>query len=71
MMFEHLAKAEKHLTSSRQIVARQRALVAELERAGHDTTAATILLYDFEQSLKGQIHHRDRILLELDQQQRS
>jgi hypothetical protein len=49
---QQLAQAEDHVTSREQMVARQRALVAELARAGCDTHTAMMLLAQLEESLE-------------------
>lgn len=40
--------AERHVAEGERRVWRQRELVARLERHGHDATAATLLLRQFE-----------------------
>ena len=57
----HLEQAERHVAEGEQHIARQRELIAELERDGHDTTTAIELLRTFEQSQAGHIADRDRI----------
>jgi hypothetical protein len=47
MLTNHLAKAERHVAQANVIIGRQRSLVAELERDGHDTAAARGLLATF------------------------
>ncbi len=46
---QHLAESERHVRDGALIVARQRELVARLERDGHDTHAARALLAQFEE----------------------
>jgi hypothetical protein len=41
---QHLAQAERHAAEGRRHLARQEALVAELDRDGHDTTEARKVL---------------------------
>ena len=43
----HLARARQHVAAGEQHIARQTRLVAELERDGHDVTAARRLLAQF------------------------
>jgi hypothetical protein len=43
----HLAQARRHVAQGEEHVARQTRLVAELERDGHDTSAARRLLAQF------------------------
>jgi hypothetical protein len=47
---EHLALAEEHVALGAKNVARQREIIAELRRDGHDTTAASALLVQFEEA---------------------
>jgi hypothetical protein len=51
MIEDHLRQAE-HVALCQQIVARQRALVAELARDGRDTLTAMMLLAQLEESLE-------------------
>lgn len=62
---EHLALAEKHVMAGARIVARQRELVAELVRDGHDTTEARRLLGQFEEVQSMYEADRDRLFAEL------
>ncbi|HTP83793.1 MAG TPA: hypothetical protein VMQ11_12665 [Alphaproteobacteria bacterium] len=64
MLIEHLAKANKHVEAGERRVLRQRELVAELERDGHDTAAARQLLVQFEKLQE--MHKADRDRLERD-----
>jgi hypothetical protein len=55
-----MAKQEaRHLDEGEQQVARQREIVAELERAGHDGKASRELLREFEQTLAMHVVDRD------------
>ena len=65
MLLDHLATAERHVERGREIVARQRAIVRELARDGHDTTSAVDLLQLFEQLQDLHIADRDRLRWEL------
>jgi len=58
---QHLTLAEKHVAQSIAHVARQRELVAKLEREGHDTLLATDTLAQFEGLLDLHIADRDRL----------
>jgi hypothetical protein len=63
---EYLAQAERHVADGEQHVARQRrAIVAELERDGHDASIARELLKIFEETLARHIADRDLIRDEL------
>jgi len=44
----HLEMAQRHVAEGEQHLARQRKLIAELERDGHDTALAIELLHEFE-----------------------
>jgi hypothetical protein len=65
MLENHLAAAERHLTEAERQVVRQRELVAELERDGHDSGQAIHLLEQFEEVLTIRIAYRDRLRAEL------
>ena len=62
---QHLKLANRHLAEGQARVEAQIALVARLERDGHDTFQAKKLLEQFEQTLALQMQSRDRILQEL------
>jgi hypothetical protein len=53
-----LALAERHVSEAEIHVARQRELVAKMERDGHETGLARALLLKFEELLA--IHKADR-----------
>lgn len=53
-----LAQAERHVADGEKTVARQREIVARLERDGHDASTARELLSAFEESLV--MHKADR-----------
>jgi hypothetical protein len=61
----HLAQAERHVAEGEQHIARQRALIAELARDGHDTALAVELLHEFERTQAGHVADRDRLRAEL------
>jgi hypothetical protein len=61
----HLALAERHVAEGEQHLARQRKLVAELQRDGHDTALAIELLHEFERTQASHIAERDRLRAEL------
>lgn len=65
MVLAHLAKAKEHIELGEQHVRRQRELVSELERDGHDATNARELLAQFEHLLAMHRADRDRLLREL------
>jgi len=67
MLQKHLAQAEEHVALGEHHVSRQREVVAELERAGHDTAEARRLLAHFEQMQKMHLADRDRIRHEMAQ----
>jgi hypothetical protein len=62
---EHLAQAERHVVEAEKRVARQREIVADLERNGHRATAARGLLAAFERLLAMHLADRERIRREL------
>ena len=58
---EHLAQAERHVTLGETHVAKQRGIVAELERDGHDARIARDLLAELEQMQALHVANRDRL----------
>jgi hypothetical protein len=58
---QHLAEAEDHVAVGMQHIARQRELIAQLERDGHDVTQARALLEQFEQLQEMHVADRDRL----------
>jgi hypothetical protein len=62
---EHLAQADRHVAEGKQQVARQREIVAKLERDGHNAAAPRDLLRLFEEMQAMYIADRDRILKDL------
>ncbi|MBV8534283.1 MAG: hypothetical protein JO128_01750 [Alphaproteobacteria bacterium] len=65
MLLEHLAMANRHVEKGERHVRRQRELVAELERDGHNTVEAKKLLEQFEKLQEMHKADRDRIEREL------
>jgi hypothetical protein len=65
MLFDHLALAERHISQGERHVRRQRELVAQLSRDGHDIAQARSLLTQFEEMLALHKADRDRLLREL------
>jgi hypothetical protein len=57
-----LELANKHVSQGQQRVDRQAALIARLERDGHDTKQGMMLLEEMKITLALQIEDRDRIL---------
>jgi len=64
---QHLVQAEAHVAKGEQTVARQMRIIAELDRDGHDATAARQLLVQFEELLQLHAADRDRLRRELDE----
>jgi hypothetical protein len=60
-LLEHLAQARRHVAAGKRLIARQRELVAELERDGHDSSTAKQLLRIFEETQKLHVADRDRL----------
>jgi hypothetical protein len=65
-----LTRSEAFVVQGNHHVERQRQIVAQLERDGHDSTGARELLGTLEQSLALHIDDRDRLRKELGQAQR-
>jgi len=68
LLEDHLAKTERHVQEGEKYIARQIALIAKLERRGHDKTMATRLLEQFQEAMTLHIQGRDRLQAELDGQ---
>lgn len=62
---DHLEMAERHVREGQGHVERQRVLVSELGRDGHDTVRAVELLQQFEELQALHIADRDRLRGEL------
>ena len=58
----HLAQANRHIEEATKRIARQELLIAKLEHAGRDTTAARHLLKQFEETRRLMVEHRAMIL---------
>jgi hemerythrin len=65
MLERHLAQAERHVSEGENTVARQRRVVTELSKDGHDSRLAQELLTQFETAQAAHIADRDRIRAEL------
>lgn len=67
MIEQHLAQAEGHVTLGERHIARQKEIVAEMERDGHVDGAETArdLLATFETTQRSQVENRDRRRAEL------
>ena len=65
MLKRHLALADEHIATGHKNLARQRTVIAELERHGHDTSEAIATLDLFEEVQAQHIADRARILSEL------
>jgi hypothetical protein len=59
MLAQHLAEAEEHVVSGRRAIIRQRELILDLERDGHEAAEARRLLATFEEMLKLNMADRD------------
>jgi hypothetical protein len=62
---EHLAQAEEHVVSGDRAIIRQRELILDLEREGHEPGEARRLLVTFEEVQKLHVADRERLLTEL------
>ena len=65
MLQANLAQAECHVAEGERHIARQREIVAELERDGHDSTDAMLLLYQFADIQCLHVADRDRLRIVL------
>ena len=66
ILLQHLAQAEQHLVLGEGHLTSQQALIAELERDGHDTEEAREVLATMLQSQAVHVQGRERIPRELD-----
>jgi hypothetical protein len=64
-LLDHLASAERHVSDAEIHIARQRELVAKMERDGHETGLARSLLLKFEELLAIHMADRERLRGEL------
>jgi hypothetical protein len=65
MLEEHLAQCERHVALGERHLSRQREIIAELDRGGHDSTKARELLVIFGETQAMHVAHRDRLRDEL------
>jgi hypothetical protein len=65
MIQEHLAQAEEHVALGEHHLARQREIIAQLERDSQDTRDALELLAQFEKLYTQHLTERDRLRAEL------
>jgi hypothetical protein len=61
MILDHLAMVRRHVAMGEQILARQHAIIARLERAGCDASGAKRLLIQFEEMQSLHVADRDRL----------
>jgi hypothetical protein len=60
-ILDDLAMVSRHVTGGEQIIARQRELVAQLERDGRDASDAKRLLLQFQDAQSLHVAHRERL----------
>ena len=65
MVLRHLAEVERHIVQGETHLAKQSALIAELERRGHDTRGAQAVLTTMRETQALHLQDRERILREL------
>jgi hypothetical protein len=65
----HLQEAERHVAQGLEHIDKERRIIAELDRDGHDTSTARELLKTLEQSQRMHEEHRDHIKAELTRKQ--
>jgi hypothetical protein len=61
-----LAEAERHVAEAEQHIIRQRQVIDDLDRHGHDTESARYLLRQFEELHAVHVADRDRLRSELE-----
>ena len=64
-LLRDLTSAGQHVAQSEAHILKQEALIAELDRDAHDTSAARALLDTMRETRALHIQHRDRLLNEL------
>ena len=64
-LLEHLAMSERHVATGTAIIEKQKRLILELERDGHDTSRSRDLLHQFEEIQQLHIADRARLVAEL------
>lgn len=62
---EKLAEADRHINHAEDLIARQRNIVADLQRDGHDLEKAQALLSTMIEALEQMYRHRSVIEAEL------
>ena len=62
MELRHLAMSDRHLAEGAERIAKQEVILAELDKDGHDTTAAAQLLETFRAVQEEGVKHRRMIL---------
>lgn len=65
MLEHHLVQAERRVAKGAQLIAKQHAIVADLQRRGEDSSTAQQLLLTFKQMQATHIINRDRLRLRL------
>lgn len=65
-LLQHLAMTERHVSAGEITLARQEALIAQMERHGHDTADARSVLSTMMQTQRLHTADRDRLLRELE-----
>jgi predicted outer membrane protein len=59
---DHVAETDRHIEGVKQRIARQKKIVSELERDGHDTDLGMELLAALEDALRVLEQHREVFL---------
>jgi hypothetical protein len=59
------SRKQRNIATGDKNIARQRDLIAQLERDGHDTASAKTFLHEFEQLQAMHIAEREQLLREL------
>ena len=62
MELDHLVIAEKAVAAGERHIEREEQAIADLDRAGHDTTLARATLATFRRAQAAHIAHRDTLL---------
>ena len=65
LLISSLQAAEEHIATGERQIARHSDFISTLQRAGHDTTSAIVLLRELKQTQTRHVAERDRLRDEL------
>jgi hypothetical protein len=68
ILLEHLLRTEEHIAKGERHLTRQREIIQQLERDGHDASTARDFLTTLEQTQDLHVANRERVRAELAQE---